>query len=125
MLHAAYFWLLIHLVLRAGAALGWLPVGPATHALTIGVIGTITLGMITRTALGHTGRPLRAGAVETSAYLAMLLAAAVRVFVPLLLPQALLASVQVSALLWSLAFALYLWRYTPMLLRARLDGQPG
>lgn len=124
-LHAAYFWLLIHLVLRAGAALGWLPVGPATHALTVGVIGTITLGMITRTALGHTGRPLRAGAVETSAYLAMLLAAAVRVFVPLLLPQALLASVQVSALLWSLAFALYLWRYTPMLLRTRLDGQPG
>ena len=55
----------------------------------------------------------------------MLLAAAVRVFVPLLLPQALLASVQVSALLWSLAFALYLWRYTPMLLRTRLDGQPG
>ena len=124
-LHTAYFWLLIHLVLRAGAALGWLPVGPATHALTVGVIGTITLGMITRTALGHTGRPLRASAVETSAYLAMLLAAAVRVFVPLLLPQALLASVQVSALLWSLAFALYLWRYTPMLLRARLDGQPG
>jgi uncharacterized protein involved in response to NO len=124
-LHAAYGWLLIHLLLRAGAALGWLPAGPATHALTIGVIGTITLGMITRTALGHTGRPLRAGAVETTAYLAMLLAAAVRVFLPLLLPQALLASVQISALLWSLAFALYLWRYTPMLLRTRLDGQPG
>ncbi len=124
-LHAAYCWLLIHLLLRAGAALGWLPAGPATHALTIGVIGTITLGMITRTALGHTGRPLRAGAVETSAYAAMLLAAAVRVFLPLLLPQALIASVQVSALLWSLAFALYLWRYTPMLLRTRLDGQPG
>ena len=124
-LHAAYCWLLIHLLLRAGAALGWLPAGPATHALTIGVIGTITLGMITRTALGHTGRPLRAGAVETSAYAAMLLAAAVRVFLPLLLPQALIASVQVSALLWSLAFALYLWGYTPMLLRTRLDGQPG
>lgn len=124
-LHAAYGWLLIHLLLRAGAELGWLAAGPATHALTVGVIGTITLGMITRTALGHTGRPLRASAVETSAYLAMLLAAAVRVFMPLLLPQTLLASVQVSSLLWSLAFALYLWRYTPILLRPRLDGQAG
>jgi len=124
-LHAAYGWLLIHLLLRAGAELGWLPAGPATHALTLGVIGTITLGMITRTALGHTGRPLRAGRIETGAYLAMLLAAAVRVFMPLLQPQALLVSVQLSALLWSLAFGLYLWRYTPILLRPRLDGQPG
>jgi uncharacterized protein involved in response to NO len=124
-LHAAYGWLLVHLALRCAAEFGWLPAGPATHALTVGTIGMITLGMITRTALGHTGRPLRAGKVETGAYLAMLLAAAVRVLLPILLPQALLLSVQLSALLWSLAFLLYLWRYTPMLLRPRLDGQPG
>ena len=124
-LHAAYLWLLVHLALRCAAEFGWLPAGPATHALTVGTIGMITLGMITRTALGHTGRPLRAGKVETGAYLAMLLAALVRVLLPILLPQALLLSVQLSALLWSLAFLLYLWRYTPMLLRTRLDGQPG
>ena len=116
-LHAAYFWLLIHLVLRGGAELGWLPAGPATHALTVGTIGMITLGMITRTALGHTGRPLRVSAIETSAYLALLLAALVRVFLPLLWPASLLPSVQAAALLWSLAFWLYLWRYTPMLMR--------
>ena len=48
-----------------------------------------------------------------------------RVFLPLLWPAALVASAQVSALLWATAFALYLWHYTPMLLRPRADGQPG
>jgi uncharacterized protein involved in response to NO len=124
-LHIGYLWLPIHLLLRAAAELGWCAPGPATHALTVGLIGMVTLGMITRTALGHTGRPLRAGRIELCAYLAMLMAALVRVFLPLLAPQLLMPSVLISAALWSLAFALYLWRYTPILLRARVDGQPG
>jgi uncharacterized protein involved in response to NO len=124
-LHAAYLWLPVHLGLRAAAALGWVAAGPATHALTVGLIGTLTLGMITRTALGHTGRPLRAGRIETVAYLAVLGAAVARVGLPLLDATWLLASVSVSAALWSLAFALYLVRYTPLLLWPRADGQPG
>ena len=124
-LHAAYLWLPLHLALRAAAELGWIVPSLATHALTLGVIGTITLGMITRTALGHTGRPLRAGRIEIVAYLAMLGAALVRVGVPLVEPAWLLSAVTGSALLWSLAFVLYLVRYTPILLRARADGQPG
>lgn len=124
-LHAAYAWLLIHLALRAASALGWLQPSLATHALTVGLIGLITLGMITRTALGHTGRPLKAGPIETAAYLAMLAAALLRVFVPLLWPAALLEAVWLSSALWALAFALYLWRYVPMLMRPRVDGLPG
>ncbi|RQO58018.1 NnrS family protein [Paucibacter sp. KBW04] len=124
-LHAAYAWLLLHLALRAAAALQWLPAPLATHALTVGLIGLITLGMITRTALGHTGRPLKAGPIETAAYLAMLAAALLRVFLPLLMPAALLQAVWLSATLWATAFALYLWRYGPMLLRPRIDGLPG
>ncbi|MCZ8074859.1 MAG: NnrS family protein, partial [Paucibacter sp.] len=124
-LHAAYAWLLLHLALRAAAALGWLPAASATHALTVGLIGLMTLGMITRTALGQTGRPLKAGPVETAAYLALLAAAVLRVLLPLLLPAALLWAVWLSALCWTLAFALYLWRYGPMLLRPRVDGLPG
>jgi uncharacterized protein involved in response to NO len=124
-LHAAYLWLPLHLALRAAAELGWIAPSLATHALTLGVIGTITLGMITRTALGHTGRPLRASRIEVIAYLAMLGAALVRVGMPLVEPAWLLSAVTGSALLWSLAFVLYLVRYTPILLRARADGQPG
>jgi uncharacterized protein involved in response to NO len=59
-LHAAYLWIPVHLTLRAAAALGWVPASPATHALTVGAIGGMIIGMITRTARGHTGRPLRA-----------------------------------------------------------------
>jgi uncharacterized protein involved in response to NO len=124
-LHAAYLWLPLHLGLRAAAAMGWVAAGVSTHALTVGLIGTLTLGMITRTALGHTGRPLRAGRIETSAYLAMLAAALTRVGLPLLNPAWLIPAVSVSAGLWSLAFILYLVRYTPLLLRPRVDGKPG
>jgi uncharacterized protein involved in response to NO len=124
-LHAAYFWLLVHLALRAAAALGWVAAGPATHALTVGLIGMLTLGMITRTALGHTGRPLRAGRIETAAYLAMLGAALARVVPPLIDAAWLMPAVAASAALWSLAFVLYLVRYTPLLLWPRADGQPG
>jgi uncharacterized protein involved in response to NO len=124
-LHAAYLWLPLHLGLRAAAAMGWVAAGAATHALTVGLIGTLTLGMITRTALGHTGQPLRAGRIETSAYLAVLGAALARVGLPLLDAAWLLPAVSVSAALWSLAFVLYLVRYTPLLLWPRADGQPG
>ncbi len=124
-LHAAYGWLLVHLMLRAAATMNWVPVSAATHALTVGVIGMMTLGMITRTALGHTGRPLKAGVVETASYLALFAAGLIRVFLPLVLPPALYWSVGISSAFWALAFALYLWRYSPILLRARVDGLPG
>ncbi|MEO3713688.1 NnrS family protein [Roseateles flavus] len=124
-LHAAYLWLPVHLLLRIAALLWQLPSGPATHALTVGVIGMITLGMITRTALGHTGRRLQAGPVETLAYLCMFAAALVRVALPLLRPQWLMEAGLASSLLWSVSFALYLWRYAPFLVRTRADGQPG
>ncbi len=124
-LHLACLWLPVHLALRLGTEWGAVPQGLATHALTVGLIGTLTLGMMTRTALGHTGRPLRAGRIEITAYLAISLAAGVRVGLPLLHPAALLLAVNLSAALWSLAWLLYLWRYTPWLCRTRADGQPG
>lgn len=124
-LHVAYAWLPVHLVLRIGAEAGWLAPGLATHALTVGLVGGMTLAMITRTALGHTGRPLRAGRWETTAYVALHASAIVRVGVPLLAPAALMWAVDLAAVLWALAFAAYLWRYTPLLLYPRADGQPG
>ena len=124
-LHAAYLWLPVHLLLRAGATLDAWPLGPATHALTLGTIGGMTIGMITRTALGHTGRPLQAGPFETTAFVAMQAAALVRVAVPLLWPAGLLMAVHLSATLWVLAFVAYLARYVGILSRPRLDGKPG
>lgn len=124
-LQVAYLWIPVHLVLRAAAAFGWLAPSAATHALTVGAIGGLIIGMMTRTARGHTGRPLQADRYETACYLMVLLAALVRVFVPLLVPALLLQAVVWSAVLWSAAFGLYFVRYWPVLTRPRLDGRPG
>ena len=124
-LHVAYGWIVIYLVLRGLAALGLVSELVAVHALTVGAIGGMTIGMMTRTARGHTGRPLVADRFEVACYVLVALAAAIRVFGGMLLPGAYLATVIASALCWSTAFALYAVRYWPVLSRPRLDGKPG
>ena len=81
--------------------------------------------MMTRVARGHTARPLMAGPVEVACYALVLLAALVRVFVPLVVPDATAPAVLCSAALWSAGFALFAVAYWPVLTRPRLDGRPG
>jgi uncharacterized protein involved in response to NO len=123
-LHAAYAWIVVHLVLRGVTGLGWLEGTFDTHAVTVGAIGGLTIGMMTRTARGHTGRPLRADGWETAMFVLIHLAAIVRVVVGMV-PGLHVASIQLSALLWASAFGLYAVRYWPVLTRPRLDGRPG
>jgi len=123
-LHAAYAWIVAHLLLRGLSGLDFLGESFAIHALTVGAIGGLTLGMMTRTARGHTGRPLQADRWEIAMFLLVQAAALVRVLGGTVFP-AYLASVQFSGLLWSAAFALYAVRYWPVLTLSRLDGKPG
>jgi uncharacterized protein involved in response to NO len=124
-LHAAYAWIPAYLVLRALAAVDLVPAPFATHALTTGAIGGMIIGMMTRTARGHSGRPLRADRFEVAAYLLVQVAAMVRVFGGLALPAAYMQSVYLAAACWSAAFAIYAVRYWPILTRPRADGKPG
>ena len=124
-LHVAYLWIAVHLLLRAVAEMGWITASVATHALTVGAIGGLIIGMMTRTALGHTGRLLKASRLDVTCYLLVLAAALVRVLVPLLAPGQLVNAVVGSAALWSAGFALYAVAYWPVLTRARADGKPG
>ena len=124
-LHAAYAWIVVYLVLRAGVALDLVAEPIAVHALTIGAIGGMTIGMMTRTARGHTGRPLAVDRYEVACYALVQTAAIIRVFGGMLLPALYVATVVASALCWSAAFALYAIRYWPVLSRPRLDGKPG
>jgi uncharacterized protein involved in response to NO len=124
-LHAAYGWIVVHLVLRALAQVGAVAEPLAVHALTIGVIGGMTIGMMTRTARGHTGRPLVADGFEVACYLLVQAAAVTRVLGGLVLPGVYLHTVWISAACWSSAFALYAVRYWPVLTRPRIDGKPG
>ena len=124
-LHLAYAWVPVHLLLRALAAMDLVAASAATHALTVGAVGGLIIGMMTRTARGHTGRPLRADAFDVACYGFVLVASLVRVVLPLAAPQQTLAAILISAALWSAGFGLYAVRYWPILTRPRLDGRPG
>jgi uncharacterized protein involved in response to NO len=124
-LHLAYGWIVVHLALRALAALGWVSELLAVHALTIGAIGGMTIGMMTRTARGHTGRLLRADGYEVACYVLVALAAVIRVFGGLMVPGYYLWTVVFSGLCWSAAFVLYAVRYWTVLSRPRIDGKAG
>jgi len=124
-LHAAYAWIVVHLALRGLSELELLTGSYATHALTAGAIGGLTLGMMTRTARGHTGRPLIADGFELTMFLLIQVAAIIRVFGGITSPSLYIPSVELSAVLWSAAFSLFAVRYWPVLTRPRLDGKPG
>jgi len=124
-LHLSYAWIVVHLALRGLTGFGLVPYALGTHALTVGAIGGLTLGMMTRTARGHTARPLESGRAEVAAYVLVQLAALTRVLLPLALPAANAVAPLASALLWFGAFALFVVTYVPILTRPRLDGQTG
>jgi uncharacterized protein involved in response to NO len=124
-LHVACLWIPFHLALRAGAQWGWVPASLATHALTVGAAGGLIVAMMTRTARGHTARPLKADRWDVAIYALVLISAPVRVLLPWAAPSMTLHAVLCAALLWSAGFGLYAVRYWPVLTRPRLDGRPG
>lgn len=124
-LHAAYAWIPLGLTLLALAQRGWIPVSLGVHALAVGATGGLIIGMVTRTARGHTGRPLVAGRAEVVAYGLVLAAATFRVLVPLAAPQWTVPALLAAAAAWSAAFLLYLSVYAPWLMRVRIDGRDG
>jgi uncharacterized protein involved in response to NO len=124
-LHLSYAWIVVHLVLRGLTGFDLVASGFSTHALTVGAIGGLTLGMMTRTSRGHTARPLEVGGAELAAYVMVHAAAFVRVFLPLVFPDAYVALIVISAALWLAAFGLFTLVYIPILTQPRLDGKPG
>lgn len=124
-LHLGYLWLVLAL-----AALGLSAVAPALietsqalHALTAGAIGTMTLAVMTRATLGHTGRALTAGGATRVIYLLVTLGALLRVSAAWL-PSHYPTTVAVAGLLWAGAFLLYALAYGPALFLRRIDQLP-
>jgi uncharacterized protein involved in response to NO len=121
-LHLGYAWLAFGLLL-AGAN-GLYPVLPQTaawHALTVGAVGTMTLAVMTRASLGHTGRPLMAGPGTRIIYVLITLAAVLRVLSPLAGDQVILVLTLAGAA-WSAAFGLFAILYGGALTRPRAQG---
>ena len=125
-LHFAYAWLGIGLFLKAVSVLAgaaWAVHWP--HALGAGAAATMILAVMSRASLGHTGRPLVVARPIAWAYGFVIAAAAVRVFGPVALPLDYAYIIVCAGTLWLVAFFLYVWAYTPILLRPRADCKPG
>lgn len=124
-LHVGYAWLVLGATLSGLAELGLFAPASALHALTAGAVGVFTMGMMARVARGHSGRNIDVTRVMTAAFVVMNLAALIRVFGTAWASDAYARWVDLSATLWVVGFALFVWQYAPMLLRPRVDGKPG
>lgn len=124
-IHLGYLWLVAGFAAKAASALVGTP-DPTTalHAFTAGAFGSMTLGVMTRAALGHTGRPLRVAPSIAVAYVLVSLGALIRVAAAWL-PEFYLAAIVTSGFLWGVGFAIFAAVYWPILTRPRVDGLPG
>jgi uncharacterized protein involved in response to NO len=125
-LHLGYAWIALGFALLALSAAGITATAVSSlHAFTAGGIGVLTLGMMARVSLGHTGRMLEPAPVMTRAFVAINLAALIRVALPLLFPGVYMQIMAAAGVAWMAAFGLFVVVYAPMLLRPRVDGKPG
>jgi uncharacterized protein involved in response to NO len=97
----------------------------AFHALMVGGIGVLTLGMMARVAMGYNGRPMQAPPLAALAFVLINVAAAVRVLGPLLTVRYTKAVISAAGALWITSFVLFLVVYLPILLQPRVDGGTG
>lgn len=126
-LHVGYAWLAAGLILRGVAELtDLIPLDAGIHALTLGAIGSMIIGMMSRVALGHTGRSISPAPLTVAAYWLVNAAALLRVVFAMTWNDELrLLSLIGSGALWSLAFLSFAIVYLPILSRPRADGRPG
>jgi uncharacterized protein involved in response to NO len=125
-LYLGYGWLVLGFALRGLQLV--LPLNPmaAVHAFAAGGIGVMTVGMMARVALGHTGRNVfTPPAALKWIFLTVLLSSLVRVVLPLLLPALQGYWIGLSQALWIAGFGGFTWLYAPMLWRPRIDGRYG
>jgi uncharacterized protein involved in response to NO len=120
-LHFGYGWYAISLFVLGGSILGiGLPIEDATHAFTTGAVGTMTLAIMTRASLGHTGRPRHAGLLTVLIYMLVNLGAVLRVFGPITNASTNLV-LGAAAVSWSGAYLLFAVVYGRFLLRPSLE----
>lgn len=125
-LFTGYGWLVAGFALRLAAGLDLVSPFIALHAFAVGGIGLVTVGMMARVSLGHTGRSVFEPPRAVSLIFLLILGAALaRVFAPLLMPDQATGWLLFSQLLWILGFGLFLALYAPMLVQRRIDGRWG
>ena len=123
-LHLGYAWIVVALLLKGAAAFNLVAASVWQHALGVGAMGTLILGIMTRVALGHTGRSLALPPFGVLIYLAITLGALSRVLTAVHVMDY-RVGLSIAAIGWTLAFSLFVLIYWPILSRPRADGRPG
>ncbi|MCZ0812389.1 NnrS family protein [Roseovarius sp. EGI FJ00037] len=119
MLHAAYLVIPAGFIAVGATALGLATMAAPAHLFGIGVVGGMTVAVMMRATMGHTGRELVAGRRLTASFALLLLAALARLAGDALTLGG-LDGIALSALLWTLSFGLLAWRLAPWLARPRV-----
>ena len=122
----AYSFLILGFLLKLLVVLMGVSPSLALHAFTYGGIGMMTVGMMSRVSLGHTGRNVyQPSRLQLWLFVILLSGAMIRVLFPLFDNGHYLLWIKWSQLHWLIAFALFVFSYTPKLIAPRVDGQPG
>lgn len=125
-LYVAYAWLVLGFGLKFLSWSTGLSPWLAVHAFAYGGIGMMTLGMMARVILGHTGRNVFEPPALVGKIFAILFAGAcVRILAVWALPQWYWWWIVIAQCLWMLAFGLFVWLYAPMLIKPRVDKRYG
>ena len=124
-LQVAYLWIVIGFVIKGWVIFNINESLYAYHAFTVGGIGIMTLGMMARVSIGHTGREMVLNSWMVLAFILINIAAITRVIIPMLMPELYLFFIQFSGWLWVSAFIIFFIVYTPMWMKPRVDGREG
>ena len=124
-LQLAYSWFIIGFIIKGLAIFNINESLFSYHALTVGGIGIMTLGMMARVSLGHTGREMILNRWMVVSFVLVTLAAIVRVILPLFITEYYLQFIQISGWLWTISFVIFFLVYTPMWMKPRVDGREG
>ncbi len=123
---AAYASFILGFALKALAVFAGISPFLSVHAFTAGGIGLLTIGMMSRVSLGHTGRSVfEPPAIILWSFVLLSLSVVFRVLFPLFNMELYVYWIGISQALWMLAFAIFVAVYAPMLLSARVDGRDG
>ena len=125
-MHVGYLWLPIGLLLKSYGLFkfGYFWEG-ALHALTTGAIATMILIVMIRASFGHTGSAIKSNFFLTTALISITLSAALRVTHSIAESELSSLLLYFSSFFWVMAFGLYVFYFFPLLLRPRVDGNPG
>lgn len=122
----AYAFFILGFALKALSIISGISPFLSVHAFTAGGIGLLTIGMMSRVSLGHTGRSVfEPPAIVFWSFVALLLGVVIRVVFPLFNMDLYSYWIGISQMLWMVAFAIFVFVYAPMFVSARIDGRDG